>query len=194
MSNDYSKQMVSEYYRHYTKSLGGVIPPHKKGARTFASIAITAMENGMDAKKLTKFSAIEYYNAYIRPENFSLPRIKVKPRNIKNQTMKIRTFIDSESSEEEFTLADAREPNVSPAKRRLDYGNRLLISETKCESAATQKLRLPKLFVGKSKGSKDKAVPKPKSNYSRKNYRGLGRCSSRSSVMSHSSCRRLCDE
>eukprot|EP00826_Nyctotherus_ovalis_P013934 TRINITY_DN13834_c0_g1_i6.p1 TRINITY_DN13834_c0_g1~~TRINITY_DN13834_c0_g1_i6.p1 ORF type:complete len:120 (-),score=36.56 TRINITY_DN13834_c0_g1_i6:300-659(-) len=119
------------------------------------------MENGMDAKKFTKFSAIEYYNAYIRAENFSLPRIKAKPHNIKNQTMKTRSLIDSDSSGEESPLADTKEPNTSSNNRRLDYRKRLLISETKCESVVTQKLKLPKLFVAKNKPLKDKVVSKP---------------------------------
>jgi len=184
MENDISKKMLTVYYRHYKNSLGTLMQPHKKRDKNFSSIVVTAMEDNMDVKKLAKFSAIEYYNSYIRPENFSLPRIKIKRRNIKNQTMKIRRLIDSDSSDEDSLHNEITNSVIKERNKKL------LISETKCKIIKddSPKLNLPKLFIAKNEPLKDKTEAKPKNNYTRKNYRGLNRSSSRSSIISHSSC------
>ena len=187
MIYDISKHNLEDYYKLCFKYIKNEAGKPKKEKMTYASIITNEIDRGIIPNKTTRFSASEYYKQYIKP--FFLPsKRKTKSNAILNQTSKLPKDTSSESSEDEISIPKINER----AKSKPRGGSKLLISETQCnpELNKTNDLKLPELFMKKNKEKIIISLARPKIDVKKRHWEHND-SSSRSSIMSRSSCKTM---
>ena len=90
---DLSKEMLKDYYIKCSYTLNNNMEKAQWDPVTYFEMVNKSTESGL-SPNLTRFSAMDYYKKYIKPDNIVLPKINRFNRHKRHKDIKLRESVD----------------------------------------------------------------------------------------------------